>query len=305
MTTPSPAAKAQQFAANLSLWVGVFVFGIKLGGYAFTHSVGILSDALESTVNVAAAILLGFSVRIAQRPADHNHPYGHNKVEYVTSFIEGLLIGIAGLLIIQTSIDRLMHPVTIHLDAIGLGLTIFASVLNGALGWYLVDVGKRYRSIALSADGKHVLSDVVTSAAVLLGVGIAFFTGWTWLDPVIGLLVAGGILSLGWNIIRQSMAGLMDESISAAEHVLIVQAIERFRDQMIEYHDLRTRQSGHQIFIDFHLILHANISLRQAHTLCDHIEDAISEALPMCNITIHVEPEDCAEHTDHLKIVVT
>lgn len=283
-----------QKLARLSLVAGVLVFGLKLGGYALTGSVAILSDALESVVNVAAALLLGFTLRVSALPADDNHPYGHSKAEYVSSFLEGLLIGVAGVLIVQASVSRLLTPRLPEADWLGLGLTALASVVNLAVGALLVRSGRARHSVALEADGQHLLSDVWSSVAVLAGVLVAIKTGWAWLDPVLGLLVALGVLWIGWRVVRRSLSGLLDERLPDGQIEAVTRAVETFREDIIEYHDLRTRRAGTRTFVDFHLVLPERLTLHDAHALCDRIEDAIEGQLPGVSVIIHVEPEQFA-----------
>lgn len=271
----------------------LIVFALKLGGYVLTNSVAILSDALESVVNVAAA-LLAFALRVSAMPADENHPYGHTKSEYVSGFLEGLLIGVAGVLIVQASVSRLMRPRAPDANALGLGLTVLARVVNLGVGLRLLRAGRENRSVALEADGQHLRSDVWSTAAVLLGVLLAIFTGWAWLDPLIGLLVALGVPWLGWNVVRRALAGLLDESLPPHRVAAVTTAIKRFRGEFIEYHDLRTRRAGPRTFVDFHLILPRDLPLQAAHDLCDRVEDAIDRELPGGSVIIHVEPEEFA-----------
>jgi cation diffusion facilitator family transporter len=273
---------------------GVVVFGIKLGGYFLTASVGLLSDALESTVNVAAALLLMFTLRFSSRPADDDHPYGHAKAEYLSSFSEGLLIGVAGVLIVQTSVARLLHPEPVKASVLGLSLTVLASVINLVVGLRLARQGRQLHSPALLADGQHVLSDVWSSSLVLVGVLLAIATGWNWLDPFIGLLVALLVLRVGWGVLRGAVGGLLDERLPPEDIVRLEQAIERHSASYLEVHDLRTRRAGRDIFVDFHLILPADMPLQQAHDICDAVEDDLIATLPGTNVTIHVEPEQLA-----------
>lgn len=292
-----PASSSQrllQQAARLSIATSVAVFGIKLAGYGLTGSVGILSDALESTVNIAASLLVALSLRFAALPADDNHPYGHTKAEYISSFLEGLLIGVAAVLIVQASVSRLLRPQALELNWWGLGLTALASGLNLLVGLYLMRRGRAHRSVALEADGQHFVSDVYSSLAVLAGVVLALLSDWTWLDPVIGLFVAVGLLLLGWRVVRRALSGLMDEGLPAGEVEAVRAAIEGRRARFIEYHDLRTRRAGRESFVDFHLILPRQLSLEEAHAVCDDIERAIEVALPGTGVTIHVEPEEFA-----------
>jgi cation diffusion facilitator family transporter len=291
---PQHLSKLLNRAAQISLLTGVVVFGIKLAGFFLTGSVGLLSDALESTVNVAAALLLMLTLRFSARPADDEHPYGHAKAEYLSSFSEGLLIGIAGVLIIQASVVRLMHPQPVEASVLGLGMTVLASIINLVVGLRLSRQGREVHSPALLADGQHILSDVWSSGLVLIGVLLAIATGWNWLDPLIGLMVALLVLRFGWQVLRGAVGGLLDESLPEEETSRLKQAIERHSSQYLEVHDLRTRRAGRDVFLDFHLVLPSTLPLLQAHDLCDRIEDDLKETLPGVNVTIHVEPEQLA-----------
>lgn len=296
---PHPAPSTLGRAAQISLLTGVVVFGIKLAGYFLTGSVGLLSDALESTVNVAAALLLMLTLRFSARPADADHPYGHAKAEYLSSFSEGLLIGIAGVLIIQSSVVRLLNPQPVEASALGLGLTVLASVINLVVGLSLTRQGRQAHSPALLADGQHLLSDVWSSALVLTGVLLAIFTGWHWLDPLIGLAVALLVLRFGWQVLRGAVGGLLDEALPGEETARLGQAIERHRSDYLEVHDLRTRRAGRDVFLDFHLVLPSTLPLLQAHDICDRIEDDLKATLPGISVTIHVEPEQLAHGGAH------
>ncbi|WP_424949479.1 cation diffusion facilitator family transporter [Deinococcus sp.] len=299
MTSSAATSTLLGRAAQLSLATGVLVFGIKLAGYFLTGSVGLLSDALESTVNVAAALLLMLTLRFSARPADQEHPYGHAKAEYLSSFSEGLLIGIAGVLIVQTSVLRLLHPHPVAASALGLGLTVLASVINLVVGLHLSRQGREMHSPALLADAQHVLSDVWSSGLVLLGVLLAIATGWNWLDPVIGLAVALLVLRVGWRVLRGAVGGLLDEALPQEDITRLEQAISRHRESYLEVHDLRTRRAGRDIFVDFHLILTSGMPLKQAHDICDAIEDDLKSTLPGANVTIHIEPEQLAHGQVH------
>ena len=288
-------------AARLSLISGVLVFAVKLGGYALTLSVALLSDALESTVNVAAALLLTLTLRFSNRPADADHPYGHAKAEYLSSFLEGLLIGVAGVLIVQASVLRLLHPHPVEASLPGLALTVFASVINLLVGLRLRAQGQRLRSPALIADAQHVLSDVWSSALVLLGVVLAILTKLSWLDPVIGLLVALLVMRVGWGVVRGAVGGLLDESLPEDDVRRVQAAIESHRAHYLEFHDLRTRRAARDTFVDFHLVLPAALPLREAHDICDAVEESLKAALPGVSVTIHVEPEHLA-HSERLDL---
>jgi cation diffusion facilitator family transporter len=278
-------------AALFALLGGVLVLTLKLLGAWLTGSVGVLSDALESIVNVAAAAFTAWAVAYASRPPDESHPYGHEKAEYLSSTLEALLIGIAGALTISTAINRLQHPKALEFVPIGFAVTIIASIVNVFLGRYLVSIGKRLKSAALEADGRHVLSDVYTSAGVIAGALLAAFTGVAWIDPLLALGVAGLLIVTAFRLLSNSVAALLDPALSSEDLHKLSVALEAERSQYLEIHDLRTRAAGARSFVDFHLILPAGLSVADAHARCDALEDAIQAVLPGCSVTIHVEPE--------------
>jgi cation diffusion facilitator family transporter len=278
-------------AALVAVLGGVLVLSLKLLGAALTGSVGVLSDALESIVNVAAAAFTAWAVAFASRPPDESHPYGHDKAEYLSSTLEALLIGVAGALTISAALERLQSPRVLEFVPIGFAVTIVASIVNVFLGRYLVGVGKRLESSALEADGRHVLSDVYTSAGVIAGAGLAVVTGVPWLDPLLALGVSGLLILTAFRLLRNSVSALLDPALSTEDMHRLSTALERQRASFLEIHDLRTRQAGSRRFVDFHLILPAGLSVGEAHARCDALEDAILEVLPGCSVTIHVEPE--------------
>jgi cation diffusion facilitator family transporter len=290
MPASSQAAKSR--AVMVAFFGGLVVFGVKLIGYALTGSVGVLSDALESVVNIAAAALAAWAVALAARPPDEDHPYGHDKAEYLSSVLEGVLIGMAAVLIVMAARERLLDPRVLTLSVPGLMVTALSGVLNFWLARYLIAVGRAARSVALEADGRHVMSDVITSIGVLVGVLVASVSGLTWLDPLIAMLVALNVLKTGYDLIRQSLRGLMDEALSSEELASIHAVLEAFKSRYLEVHDLRTRSSGARRFVDFHLIVPSDLSVQAAHDLCDQIENQILEHLPDSSVTIHVEPPE-------------
>jgi cation diffusion facilitator family transporter len=243
-------------------------------------------------VNIAAAALAAWAVSLAARPPDQDHPYGHDKAEYLSSVLEGVLIGMAAVLIVVAARERLLEPRVLPLSVPGLLVTALSSVLNFWLARYLIGVGRAARSIALEADGKHVMADVITSLGVLLGVLVASLSGVTWLDPLIAMLVALNVLRTGYDLIRQSLHGLMDAALSNEELGALHLVLESFKSRYLEVHDLRTRASGVRRFVDFHLIVSSELSVQAAHDLCDEIENAIHERLPDASVTIHVEPPE-------------
>ncbi|RTH20360.1 cation-efflux pump [Thermus scotoductus] len=279
-------------AARLSLLVALWVLGLKSLAYLLTGSVALLSDALESTVNVAAALLALFAIRFAQRPPDETHPFGHSKAEYFSAVLEGVLVVLAAFLIAKESIPRLLHPRPLGDLGPGLLVSLLASLINGLLAWHLLRQGRRLRSPALTADGYHVLSDVLTSVGVLAGVSLAWATGLWVLDPLLALLVAGNILLMGFRLVRQSVGGLMDEGLSPAEVSRIRKTIaEALGGRALEVHDLKTRKAGNRAFLEFHLVVPGSMTVEEAHRLCDELERALEESFPGLAVTIHVEPE--------------
>lgn len=279
-------------AARLSLVVALLVLGIKAFAYLLTGSVALLSDALESLVNVAAALLALLAIRFAQRPPDETHPFGHSKAEYFSAVLEGVLVVLAAFLIAKESIPRLLHPRPLGDLGPGLLVSLLASLINGLLAWHLLRQGRRLRSPALTADGYHVLSDVLTSVGVLAGVSLAWATGLWVLDPLLALLVAGDILLMGFRLVRQSVGGLMDEGLSPAEVSRIRKTIaEALGGRALEVHDLKTRKAGNRAFLEFHLVVPGSMTVEEAHRLCDELERALEESFPGLAVTIHVEPE--------------
>ena len=280
-----------------SIVVGVVVLALKLLAWQMTGSIALLSDALESTVNVATAFAALIAIRVAALPADANHPYGHTKAEFFSAILEGVMIIIAALLILREAWHGFTDPRPLEAPLSGLAVNIAASVINGLWCWVLISQGRKRRSPALVADGKHLLSDVVSSVGVTFGVLVAIETGWAVLDPGMAALVALNILWSGWKVIRESMSGLMDESLSTETLATVRDIISREAVGAVEAHDLRTRHAGQAIFIEFHLVVPGDLSVREAHDMCDRVEAAIKAAVQDVIVTIHVEPENKAKHT--------
>lgn len=232
------------------------------------------------------------AIRFAQRPPDETHPFGHTKAEYFSAVLEGVLVVLAALMIAREALPRLLDPEPLTDLGPGLLVSLLASLINGLLAWHLIRQGRLLRSPALTADGYHVLSDVLTSVGVLAGVGLAWFTGAWVLDPLLALLVAGNILLMGFRLVRQSVGGLMDEGLSAEEveriHATIVKALE---GRALEIHDLKTRRAGNRAFLEFHLVVPGSMTVEESHRLCDELERVLEEGFPGLAVTIHVEPE--------------
>lgn len=282
-----------------SVVVGLAVMALKLAAWRLTGSLALMSDALESLVNLATAMAVILALRVAKRPADDNHPYGHHKAEFFSAVLEGVLIVLAALFILREAWDGFLAPGAMEAPVLGMAVNAGAGAINGLWAWLLIREGRRHRSPALVADGKHLMTDVVSSGGVLIGVGLAVLTGWWVLDPVMAVLVALNILWAGWGVIRASLSGLMDEAVSERELVTIRAAIaEVGRDGVaLEAHDLRTRHAGPVTFIDFDLVVPGETTVEHAHEICDRIEAALMVAMPDARVTIHVEPEHKAKES--------
>jgi cation diffusion facilitator family transporter len=279
-----------------SLVVGITVLGLKYVAYLMTGSIALYSDALESIVNVATAIAALIAVRVAAQPADDKHPFGHHKAEYFSAVLEGVMIIVAAILILHEAYQGIMAPRTLDAPLAGLLVNGLASVLNGIWCWVLISRGKRQRSPALVADGWHLFSDVVSSVGVVLGVLLAIVTGWAILDPALAAVVALNILWSGWGVLRQSMGGLMDEAVSEETMARLKHLIATHAEGALEAHDVRTRHAGPVTFIEFHLVVPGQMTVADAHRICDRLEAAIRVEETDAVVTIHVEPEDKAKY---------
>lgn len=276
--------------AWLSVGAALLTIGIKFAAYLVTGSVGLLSDALEGIVNLVAALVVLITLKIVEQPPDEIHQYGHDKAEYFSSGIEGTLIIIASLSILAASVQRLLKPQPIEQIGLGLFLALAASGINFFVGQLLIRTGKKHDSITLEADGKHLMSDVWTSVGVVIGVAFAAITGLDWLDPVIALLVG---LKIGWEgllIFRRSTEGLMDAAIAPQEKTIVENVLNEYCQDGIEWHALRTRQSGARRFISVHILVPGSWTIQQGHDLAEHIEDDIRRQINHCSVFTHVEP---------------
>ena len=276
--------------AWLSVAAAIFTIVLKSLAYYFTGSVGLLSDAAESLVNLVAAILALAALSVAARPADEDHLYGHSKAEYFSSGVEGLLIIIAALGVGYAAINRLLAPMPIENTSLGLVITAVASAINLVVARILLRVGKTYRSISLEADARHLMSDVWTSLGVIIGVVAVVRTGWDWIDPVIALLVALNIVRLGYPLISRSVQGLMDAAIPLDEQAAIRRILEGYAPKQVHYHALRTRQAGSRRFISFHVLVPGQWTVQRGHQLLEQIEAEIRAAFPETTVFTHLEP---------------
>ncbi len=292
-------ARDEKMVERLAFWgipVSIGVIALKLLAWWVTGSVALLSDGLESLVNVAAAMIAYFVIRYAQRPADHDHQFGHHKAEYISAVLEGMLIVAAAMLIINEAWQGLVSPKLPEVPVLGLGINAVATAVNFVWARKLIKEGGRHRSPAMQADGQHIMSDVVTSAGVFVGLILAIWTGNPILDPVLAILVAGNIIWQGYKVISHSLGGLMDRALEPDEEAAVREAIAAHSGGALGVHDLKSRRAGAVAFIDFHLVVPAAMSVEEAHGICDRLEDAIKEIIPGATLAIHVEPESENPH---------
>ena len=283
-------SRVQQLAIG-SMAVSLAVLGLKYLAYKLTGSVALLSDAIESIINVVTAVAAFLAIRISAKPADADHPYGHAKAEYLSAVLEGVLIIVAALAILRESYLGFRHPPELTAPVRGLLVNGLASALNAGWSFVLLSQGKRLRSPALVADGRHLLTDLYTSAGVFVGVALVALTGWRLLDPLIAGLVALNVVWSGWKLMSESVAGLMDAALPEDELNRVQSLILGNIGGAIEAHDLRTRRAGRMTFIDFHLIVAGAMSVRDSHAICDRLENALKSDFSDALISIHVEPE--------------
>ena len=282
--------------AASSLAVGVIVLGLKFLAWWLTGSVALYSDALESIVNVVTAAAALIAVRLAQRPADAALPYGYHKAEYFSAVLVGVMIIVAAILILREAFLGFLTPQMPEAPVQGLAVSVVATAVNLVWAQVLVRHGRRAKSPAIEADGRHLMTDVVSTLGVLLGLTLVYLTGLAQLDAVLAALVAVNILWSGWAVIRDSVGGLMDVAVPADTQKTIREVISTNAEGALEAHDIRTRQAGKMTFIDFHLVVPGAMTVDAAHAICDAIEAKLREAVKDVQITIHVEPEEKAKH---------
>ena len=274
-----------------SIAVGALVLALKTLAWWMTGSVALLSDALESTVNLAAAFAALAAIRVAARPADDNHPFGHHKAEFFSAVLEGVLIIVAALFIFKEAYAGFFSPRVMERPFEGLAVNAVATVINGGWAFVLIRQGRRRKSPALVADGRHLWADVVTSGGVAVGVLLAITTGWWVLDPNMAALVAVNVLWSGFRLVRESLSGLMVEAVSEEILATIRSIIASEANGAVQAHDLKTRHAGSAVFIEFHLVVPGDMTVFDAHEICDRIEAALKSAVSGARISIHVEPE--------------
>jgi cation diffusion facilitator family transporter len=285
-----------QFLLRVSIAVAVITIAMKTLAWWITDSVGLLSDAMESLVNLASAAFALLMVTIARRPADADHPYGHHKAEYFSSGFEGLMIIVAALGIVWAAVDRLFNPQALDQLGWGLGLSVLSSAFNGVLAWAMLQSGRRHRSIALEADARHLVTDVWTSAGVVAGVGLVALTGWQWLDPAVAIGVALNILREGTALMWKSSQGLMDEAVEPEIMADIEKTLAGFEHHTIRFDHISTRRSGQRRFVDLHMHMPASWTLRRAAALRGAVEQALMSAVPGLRATIQLLPSDVEAH---------
>jgi cation diffusion facilitator family transporter len=292
-----------------SVVVALITITLKTLAWVVTDSVGLLSDAMESLVNLASAVFGLVMVTIAARPADEDHPYGHHKAEYFSSGFEGILIIVAALGIIWAASHRLLDPQPIEQVGWGLALSVASSVLNGLLAWVMFGAARQHRSIALEADAKHLVTDVWTSAGVVIGIAMVYFTGWLWLDPLVAMAVAANILKEGVRLIWRSSQGLMDEAVEPEVMATIRQTLAGFASQkgeaaIIRFDHLHTRKAGQRRFLDLHMHMPASWSLGRAAAVRASVEQALMSAVPGLRASIQLLPSDVEAHFDDEKDLI-
>ena len=280
-----------------SLAVGIVVLALKGFAAWATGSIALYSDALESVVNVVTAVVALVAVRLAARPASATLQYGYHKAEYFSAVVIGIFIALAAILIFREAWYGFVSPRDFRPDPLGLGVSLLATCLNAAWAWWLIRQGNKAKSPALVADGRHLVTDVVSTGGVLVGVLLATATGIHQLDAALAALVGLTILWSGWQLIRQSVIGLMDVAVESATLARIRETISANAEGALEAHDIRTRQAGKMIYVEFHLVVPGAMTVEAAHQICDRIEARLREAVENLQITIHVEPEQKAKHS--------
>jgi cation diffusion facilitator family transporter len=297
--TPATASRASPVLrmAAAGIGVAIVVLAIKYAAYLVTGSVALYSDALESIVNILAAIGALLAVKLSEKPADKNHPFGHHKAELFSAIIEGALIIVAALLIFSEAWAAFRSPRALNAPLEGILVSAAATTINGAWSGFLITWGRRWRSPALVADGWHLMSDVITSLGVIAGLGLVAITGWTVLDPLIAIAVALNILRIGYSIVTGSVSGLMDEAAAPEIQAQIRTVIRATGGGALEAHDIRTRHAGRATFIEFHLVVPGHTTVAEAHDICDRIEAELRRQIQGSDVVIHVEPEHKAKRS--------
>ena len=283
----------------LAVATALATIALKAGAWLVTGSVGLLADAAESIVNLVAAVVALIALKIAVKPADANHNFGHTKAEYFSAAVESVMIFIAAISIGIFAVQRLLVPQPLEAVGVGLAISVVASVLNGAVALLLIRAGRRHHSIALKADGKHLMTDVWTSAGVLAGIVLVWLTGWDWLDPVIAIAVGVNILFAGYALVQESTAGLMDVSLPEEDNERLRAILSSRAGAEVGFHLMRTRVSGTRQFMEFHLLVPDEWSVKQGHDFLEDLSDEIVSEFPRMTVTGHIEPINDARSYSH------
>jgi cation diffusion facilitator family transporter len=278
------------FYAWLSLATSIVVIALKFGAYLLTDSVGLLSDAVESVVNIVAALVALAVLTYSAAKPDREHNFGHEKAEYFSSGIEGALIFVAAGAIVWTAIPRLITPQPLEQVSMGLALAVVASLANAGCAWVMLRAARAHRSITLEADARHLLTDVWTTVGVVVGVVLVQFTGWLRLDPIIAIAVALQIVWTGWHLMTRSFEGLMDRAIPDEDRAVITSVLDNLRHEGGDYHALRTRIAGSKSFVNVHILVPGRMSVQSGHDLCERLESEIQAKLPHVEVLTHLEP---------------
>lgn len=276
----------------LSIFTSIVVISLKILAYFLTKSVGFLSDAIESLVNLASAIIAYFMLKLAEKPADYNHPYGHTKAEYFSSLFEAGMIFIASLSIIFSAIQRIIHPKALEQISLGLVVSFLATLINFFTAKILISAGKKNHSITLEADGHHLMTDVLTSVGVIVAVFLVQMTGFLILDPLVAIAVALNILFTAITLIKRSVSGFLDESLDKKDLKIISKIFQKYEKKDIKFHSIKSRQSAQKKFLSFHILLPNNWSIKKSHDLIYKIEKEIKKNLGEIEINSHLEPVD-------------
>ena len=295
-----PASVRQQATlriAGATVVVALVVLGLKYAAYAVTGSVALFSDALESVVNVVAGLVALWAVSVSYRPADSDHPFGHHKAEYFSAVVEGVLIVLAAFLILNEAWGAYLQPRLLDAPLMGLAINGAATLINVVWASFLIRKARQLRSPALDADGRHIMTDVVTSVGVLAGLLLAVATGWAILDPALAALVALNILREGFKVVTKSLSGLLDQALEPAEDARVREIVSANGDGALEVHDLKSRAAGRAVFIEFHLVVPSEMTVGASHVICDRIEAALEAEFEGAQVIIHVEPEEEAKQT--------
>lgn len=292
MTTPSGArpTNLQKFAW-LSIFAAIATISLKTGAWVLTGSVGLLSDAAESVVNLVAAIVALIALRVAAAPASQKFPYGRAKAEYFSAAIEGLMIMVAAAVIIVTSVERFLNPQPLEAVGLGLAISVLASIINGVVAMVLLRAGRAHRSLTLTADGKHLMTDLITSAGVVIGVALVWLTGWDRLDSIVAFAVGINIIITGLKLLTESAAGLLDATLPPEENKAIIDILDRRTDGTVSFHGLMTRVAGQQRYATVHVLVPCDWTVKEGHDYIHELEEELQGAVPGLRVLSHLEPD--------------